>query len=487
MTTSVIQGVSWFNIFKPSTSLWWFAPSLWVNLPSAKEVTSTKQKVAEKWAKELGDISESEKNKALSLKNSGKNDYYIADTIKTSRELGKLSDSEASTLAQVKSSWWDVLAEAKKILASRNDTISNIGEWLASFAWGIPKAISETGILDKPAEMLAKWVASWLSKVTGKNFKLKENAQSFSELAKWSQVWGDPESDIAKNVETWLNVAEFAVAPATALKWLAKKTAIKEWVLDLIGAKWNQKQMAEAIAEWRVSPWATWIKKFLFWSKPKVIEKWSIQEAGKTILKEIKNPAYDKPTVLYDQIDNLIETKARWISNELKWLKIWSFTKDKANATKLIQDWIVNNSAVNKLITPKEINNIKSAVQSIKSAKTADELWNARKLLDLATPDSVKKATSVSSDILQYRKAIWSQARWEINDLIEKSAEKYGKKWVKDTFKSMSQLYQAQDNILSKAWQLIQETQWLLSKWNIKKAAIWWLGLYAGNKIVDSF
>jgi hypothetical protein len=55
------------------------------------------------------------------------------------------------------------------------------------------------------------------------------------------------------------------------------------------------------------------------------------------------------------------------------------FTKDKAKTIKLIQDKILKNSAVNKLMTPKEIKEIELAVKNIKSAKTANELWEARK------------------------------------------------------------------------------------------------------------
>jgi len=244
--------------------------------------------------------------------------------------------------------------------------------------------------------------------------------------------------------------------------------------------------MAEAISEWRVKPWATWIKKFLFWSSPEVIEKQGIQNAARTITSEIKNPAYKQPTKLFTQIDDLISTKANSVANDLKWLKIWSFTKDKANTYKLIQNWIIKNDAVNKLMTPKDIKSLNLAIDNIKQAKTAGQLRDARKSLDLATPDSVKKASAISSDILQYRNAIWKQARWEINDLIEASATKYGKASVKNVFRSMSELYQAQENILSKAWNIVKETKWLISWENIKKAAVLWWSAFIGNKVLSS-
>lgn len=396
-------------------------------------------------------------------------------------QYADMSDQELwSKMIQKYPVYQDMVSEQ----LTTTEKIQNVWEWLASYAWWLPKVISETGILDKPVARLQELTAKWLSKLTGKEYKVKEWWPTFSQFAAWSQVGWDPESKIAKRVETWADVLTMAGWLSAAAKWLWKR-ATKKWIEEVVSSKWTQRQMAEAIAEWRVKPWATWIKKFLLGSKPQVIEKQSIQNAAKTISSEIKNPAYKQPTKLYEQIDNLIETKAKWISSELKDIKIGSFTKDKANTYKLIENGILKNDAVNKLMTNKEINSLKNAIQSIKKAKTADDLWEARKILDLSTPDSVKKASSVSSDILQYRNSIWRQARSEINDLIENAAEKFGKWWVKNTFKSMSELYQVQDNILSKAGKIVKWTSWLLSSENLKRAAIWGAWLYWGNKLLD--
>ena len=372
--------------------------------------------------------------------------------------------------------------------------VRNVWEWLSSFAWWIPKAITETWIFDNMAQRLSQWkvwqaVRAWAKSIfweaeLGK-FQQQNAGKTFSQLASGSQVWWDPESKLAKGVETGLNIAEWVTWLAVIWKALTRRAA-KKGIEEIVWSKGTQRQMAEAISEWRVKPWATWIKKFLFWSSPEVIEKQGIQNAARTITSEIKNPAYKQPTKLFTQIDDLISTKANSVANDLKWLKIWSFTKDKANTYKLIQNWIIKNDAVNKLMTPKDIKSLNLAIDNIKQAKTAGQLRDARKSLDLATPDSVKKASAISSDILQYRNAIWKQARWEINDLIEASATKYGKASVKNVFRSMSELYQAQENILSKAWNIVKETKWLLSWENIKKAAVLWWSAFIGNKVLSS-
>lgn len=407
------------------------------------------------------------------------------------QEQQKSSDM-VSKYKQLVSNWVDpqraksLLIKAQQPQAEQS-TIKNVWEWLTSFAWWLPKVISETWILDKPVSALAQKVVNPLRSAIGKEALTPEqiSSQKFSQMASGSQVGWDPESKVAKRVETWLNIAEWVTWLAAVGKALSKRAA-KKWIEEVVSAKGTQRQMAEAIAEGRVKPWATGIKKFLFGSKPQVVEKQSIQNATKTIASEIKNPAYKQPTKLFSQIDDLIETKAKTVANDLKWLKIWSFTKDKAKTYKLIQNGIVNNDAVNKFMTPKEIKNLKTAIEWIKKAKTADQLRDARKALDLATPDSVKKATSISSDILQYRNALWKQARAEINDLIEASATKYWKSSVKDVFRKMSELYQAQDNILSKAGKIVKETPWVFSASNLKKAAVVWGTAYGGNKLLNS-
>lgn len=411
----------------------------------------------------------------------------------------EFSQKEIAFLKQVKAQGMDKNEALAYIQSKRQpqapvSNVKNVWEWMISFAWWLPKVIAETGILDNAVQRLSEWkiwqaVRSWAEKIFWaealQQYKQQNLWKTFSQVAWWSQVGGDPESKVAKRVETTMDIAWAVWWLAAAAKWLSKRAA-KKWIEEVVSAKGTQRQMEEAIAEWRVKPWATGIRKFLFGSKPQVIDKQSIQNAAGTISREIKNPAYKQPTKLFSQIDDLIETKAKSVAKDLKTLNIWSFTKDKAKTYKLIQNGIIDNDAVNKLMTPKEIKSLKTAIDWIKKAKTADDLWTARKALDLATPDSVKRASSISSDILQYRNSLWKQARSEINDLIEASAEKYGKEWVKDIFKTMSELYQAQYNILSKAGKIVKETTWLLSKQNIKKAAVWTATIYWWNKVLDA-
>ena len=57
---------------------------------------------------------------------------------------------------------------------------------------------------------------------------------------------------------------------------------------------------------------------------------------------------------------------------------------------------------------------------------------------------------------------------------------------LKDVFRKMSELYQAQDNILSKAGKIVKKsliTKCLKSK---KKATIWAGTIYWGNKLLDA-
>ncbi len=83
-------------------------------------------------------------------------------------------------------------------------------------------------------------------------------------------------------------------------------------------------------------------------------------------------------------------------------------------------------------------------------AGTMNDLWNTAKEYDASVPDSVKKATSVSSDSLQNKKQIWLQNRAILRDAINDSANGLGQT-SKQAFSDMRDLYEAQNGLLSKA------------------------------------
>ena len=325
---------------------------------------------------------------------------------------------------------------------------------------------------------IEKWVAKWLTKLWIE--WTKTAGKIWVAWLKWAITWAGTtqlgsmvsKSEAATIWETTAGAVLWGVIWAWVGWYKAIKAAKQSKIWEIIAPKLSQKEAELAIIQKRAKMAGKWIKQKIIWGKSVITPTDKISQAENIIKSEIVKPSTN-PVELHNQIDDLITSKAKSLNKPLSSMKIWMFTKDKAKTIKLIQDKILKNSAVNKLMTPKEIKEIELAVKNIKSAKTANELWEARKWLDLATSQNVKEATELSSDILQYKQWVWKQARWELNSLLDKSVAKYWNISTKTEFNKMSALYEAKENILTKSKEFLKPTKWILDKENLKQAWLW--------------
>jgi hypothetical protein len=402
---------------------------------------------------------------------------------------------------------WFIQQKRQEVLQPQESTIKNIGEWVVSFAGGIPKVIAETGILNKPIEALSNSVVgdvirSWATKLFWaediKKYQQENAWKSFSQMAAWSQVWGNPESKAARYTENTL----WALEMATAIPWLLKgwakvagmkaldkaietgkvtEKAINKWwagkILNLIKEWENKSNKIAALGRWGIDSQSA-ISKRWSWSKNVVKPSQKTLDAVATVKKEIVWASSD-PQKLYTQLSNKIWDLSEWLAEQLKTVKIKSQT-GKLKALKESLDNLIEETADYSKPTA---NAIKKAKESILKAKTAKEARDAAKQLDNLIPNSIKEwAAKWGKDALVYGK--WRWARSAFNDFIDEAAEWVSEPSVKDMFKKISNLYRAkwwiEDNIvqITKPVIGIKQKLWTLAK---NTALVWWAGYAAKN------
>lgn len=426
---------------------------------------------------------------------------YSVKEIKFLREVKKqgIGMDEAEQFIQQK---------RQEALQPQESTIKNIGEGIVNFAGGIPKVIAETGILDKPIEALSKSVVgdvirSWATKIFWaeevKKYQQENAWKTFSQMAAWSQVWGNPESQAARYTENTLWALEMATAIPWLLKWWAKvagmkaldkaidtgkvtEKAINKWwagkILNLIKEWESKSNKIAALWRWGIDSQSALSKRWS-WTKNVVKPSQKTLDAVATVKKEIVWASSD-PQKLYTQLSDKIWDLSEWLWEQLKTVKIRSQT----GKLKVLKDSLDNLIAETADYSKPTADAIKKAKASIMKAKTAKEARDAAKQLDMLIPNSIKEwAAKWGKDALIYGK--WRWARSAFNDFIDEAADWVSDESVKDIFKKISNLYRAkwwiEDNIV----QITKPIKWAKQKiWKfIKNTALLWGWAYLWKKI----
>lgn len=354
-------------------------------------------------------------------------------------------------------------------------TLSNIAEWAYRFAAWLPWMIGETGILDKPAELLARWVA----KVTGKEFD--ETAPSFSETLKESATGGDRESTAAKVTENVLWAAELVwwlAATKTALKVASKLTKESKLLKPATSlAKWEIVKNSELNKVWKLIEQKTWPAYTAAKRKAgEVIEKWG---------KIISLPSKQELSMI-DDVKNIVDTTK---SIDYNMAKLGSTVDNEVeNLVKIVSD---NDAVVPKREVISRLKKLPKSPEIVwdveKSYEKVIKLfewfvkqnpWKASWLLrarkDFYQNTFVKKTLSNPDSPLY---DVVRQIGWEVNNIIWEYA------WsdlVKTSLRKQSNIIRVLEN-MSKKWEAIDSTKlkrfikknkWLISVW------AGWLGVW---------
>jgi hypothetical protein len=240
--------------------------------------------------------------------------------------------------------------------------------------------------------------------------------------------------------------------PVTKTKeFLSFKTA-DDKIAALIEPKMLKKEKMKAIREGRV----TESKAGLFTGKKPdvVLPDEDVLQATETIKRLIPNA--DKKTQF--QLHNDMATKINEIGSTLKGeLQEVPVNKDviakandaweKAREIQLDSTLFAEHQAAGRKIQER----FQRFLDTLNNPNaTFADIWDARIEYDNITKKAAKQATDDSSTLLQLEKDMWLQNRNILNDILKKeSGELSGQ--VKQDFFDMSNLYNAKENIVSKA------------------------------------
>lgn len=175
------------------------------------------------------------------------------------------------------------------------------------------------------------------------------------------------------------------------------------------------------------------------------------QRAIGTIQREIPGAAkMDEPT-LHDALKDTISQKAEALKPEMQKVQIKPSTIEKIN-----EDWgKLKSSQVKNARATEEPNVIKrqgqfEAILKKSQSGNMNDLWETAKNYDDSIPNSVKKANDLSPRDLQDEKQEWLDNRSILKDAINDSKTGLGK-ISKQAFSDMHDMYNAKENLVSKA------------------------------------
>jgi len=184
----------------------------------------------------------------------------------------------------------------------------------------------------------------------------------------------------------------------------------------------------------------------------KVIPSDKVIKASQTIQREIPNASKMNEATLYKALDDKTTTIAKQLKPELEKTPIKKETVDK-----LVNDWESLKKKQSDNIYVSDVIDVKKYQKDFETKfidktnlNNLNDIWEKRKSYDDSVPENVKEANDLSSDKLLAQKEIWLQNRGVLNDAINDISNGMGDV-SRNAFSDMSDMYNAKQNILSKA------------------------------------
>ena len=395
-----------------------------------------------------------------------------------------LFDNTVNKLAQKaqdeiqKKMWWDLKSNEAKVTSLLTQTLPFFFvPQMSAEAWVSEVTSKISSKLSYEFPKLAKFLSNGVvRKILTNTIESIPNTEITTQISQWKMAtpWQLALWAVAQNA-IWAKDIYKAVKPLTTTEVRASSKA-----LDLIKEKNTAKTRTLADQENRLVQPKQWkISKILQWKKQAEIipTKW-IQRAEQVINKRIPNLSEDVIQA-GKQVKNEIGIMSKELKPQLQKIKVGSRTKLKADTYKSIQSEILSKDTLN--IAEKKA--VKKAILKIKTAKNANDLWEARIEYDKSIPDRVRKANINSDNKLQLAQQTRKSTRNEINNMINEVSDWITDTNVRETFKDMSSLYEAGWNIKKRVGMETKGTEWIWKKIigkAISKAlpyALWWLGL----------
>lgn len=243
----------------------------------------------------------------------------------------------------------------------------------------------------------------------------------------------------------------------------SKKTG-KNAILEIISPKITSKETQAIINEGRLTRGK---ESVLFGKQPDIVQQSDAMErVANTIERTIPKADKMNDVQLSSALDTKIGEVARSLKTEMKVTPVKQTTTGKVRDAwsrvkneQALRPEFLDNEAGNKAFQNKFENYLKQLEWDITdeagkfktpTPKTLDDIWEVRKSYDDSIPENVKRANSNSSPVLQDRKQMWLENRSILNAAINDQIEGLGST-SKKAFAEMSDMYDARQNIASKA------------------------------------
>lgn len=186
-------------------------------------------------------------------------------------------------------------------------------------------------------------------------------------------------------------------------------------------------------------------------TEDKIAPTEKLKQAKDIIIQRIPNATKLNPKQLYTAVDSEITNTATKLRPQMEATPIKPETIGKINTDweKLKKIQLEAADATEEANVAKLQKQFEAKLQKSGSGNHAD-LWDTRIEYDNSIPKNVKEANAMSSESLQNKKEIWLQNRQILSDAINDVEHGMGELASKP-FKEMSNLYEAKNNLLSKA------------------------------------
>jgi hypothetical protein len=213
---------------------------------------------------------------------------------------------------------------------------------------------------------------------------------------------------------------------------------------EMLSPKPTPKQVQLAQAEDRLYPGKERTT-FKSGTEDKIATSDKTFNATQTVKSNIPNASKMSPSELYTAVDSKITEKATKLRPQMEATPIKPETIEKINTDwqKVKESQIIDAPATEEPNVLKRQIKFEALLKKSGNQNHAD-LWDTRIEYDNSIPEAVKKANPyTSSESLLLQKDEWLQNRQILNSAIDATA--------KPEFKAMSELYEAKNNLLSKA------------------------------------
>lgn len=177
-----------------------------------------------------------------------------------------------------------------------------------------------------------------------------------------------------------------------------------------------------------------------------------VADSAFTIKEQIPDAASMKPADLYTALKGRTTDMAQELEPTMQSVQISPEDIDsmKTDLESLQDEQMKNADATEEANVAKRQKQFYERVNAITPDSTLDDLWKERISYDDSVPSNVKNANFQSSDKLQTLKEEWLQNRAILNKVITDSSNGLGE-GVAQQFKDMSNMYDAQKNLLTTA------------------------------------